>query len=113
MLTSLNGRLHRHRRAALCALAVLAIAAGAIATGSVLAHCGAGEHPMSGGAAICVALGGALAITGVAAFRVRHVLQRPTWRMARPMAPPLAPVAVASGVLVRAGPPPQLQVFRL
>jgi hypothetical protein len=114
MLTTLNSQLRRHRRKAKWALAVLAVAAVAHIAHSALMSSDMGDHSTSNAVAICLTVGGCVAVIGVAAFAVRRVLQRPTWTIPAPFPPALAHVPAAAGFLGRAGPPPSLlQVFRL
>jgi hypothetical protein len=111
MLISIDRQLRRHRRRALIGLAVLAIAGGALAAHVALMS-GADTH-MTNAAGICLILGGGVAVLAVAAVAIRRLAQRPVWLLALPAAPDLAVRPTPRGVLVRAGPSPLLQVFRL
>lgn len=113
MLSSLNTRLRRHRSKVRWALAVLAVAAVALTAHSALMSSDMGDHAMSDAVAICLTVGGCVAVIGVAAFAVGRVLQRPTCVIPTPLAPAPPFVPASAGFLVRAGPPPLLQVFRL
>ena len=94
---------------------MLAIALAALTAHSSLMSGPMDDHAMSNAAAICMVVGGSLAVVGVAVFAVRRLARRPLWLIPAPHAPALPFVAVAPGFLVRAGPPPaaSLQVFRL
>lgn len=99
----------------LVALAVLAVALVAVTAHAAVMNGVMDDHVMSDAAALCLAVGGSLAVAGVAVFAVRRLLQRPRWVIPAPLAPSLAFVPASAGFLVRAGPPPPplLQVFRL
>ena len=112
MLMSLNSLLRRHRRKVACVLVMLAVAFLSVAAHSALMGDEMGNH-MGDGAAICLAVGGCAVFIGVAAFAARRLLQRPLWLIAAPLTPSRPFIAVASNFLVRAGPAPLLQVFRL
>jgi hypothetical protein len=74
---------------------------------------GMSDHVMSDAAALCLALGGAVATVGVA-VAVGRLLRRPLSPVVPPLAPTPPAVAPRPGFLIRAGPPPPalLQVFR-
>jgi hypothetical protein len=109
----MHTQLRRHRRTVMAAMAVLAVAAVAMTAHSAL-MAGSGDHmSMSGAATVCLTIGGCVAVIGVAGFVVRHLLQRPLWLISPPLAPTLPFIPVASGFLIRAGPPSLSQVFRL
>ena len=112
MLIALHRVLRRQRRLVLPALAVAALAAGALTVQSALMSDGMGHH-MTNGAALCLAVGGCAFIVVGAAAVVRRLAQRPLRAIPAPPVPTLAFVPVSAGFLVRAGPPPLLQVFRL
>jgi hypothetical protein len=112
MLMSLDNRLRRNRRWAACAVAVLALGFVGLAAHSALMSSSMGNHT-SDAAGICLAVGGCALFIGVALFTARRLLQRPTLLIASPLAPVLPFIPAFSGCLVRAGPPPLLQVFRL
>ena len=115
MLISVHSQLRRQRRRVLLALAVLAVALAALSAHSAVMSGAMDDHVMSDAAALCLAVGGALAVAGVAVFAVRRLLQRPLWVIPAPLTQALAFVPASAGFLVRAGPPPPalLQVFRL
>lgn len=114
MLISVHSRLRRHRRMVMWALAVLAVVGVALTARAVLmsAH---GHVGVSDALAICMTVGGCVAIAGIAVFALPRVARRPLWRVVAQQAPALVFVPSGAGVLVRAGPPPAalLQVFRL
>ena len=112
MLVAVHSQLRRNRRQARWLLAVLAIAAAALTAHSMVMGGAMSDHEAVDAAALCIAVGGALAVAGVAAFAAGRRAQRPTWLLAPVAEPAPAFVPVASGFLVRAG-PPALQVFRL
>lgn len=99
----------------LVALALLAVALAALTAHAAAMDGAMGEHVMSDAAALCLAVGGSLAVIGVGVFAARRLRQR-RWSIVPAFLPP-APVFLpaAAGVLVRAGPPrpASLQVFRL
>jgi len=111
VLISVHSQLRRHRRKVLWALAMLAVVSIGLTARTALmsAH---GHVDMSDAVAICMTVGGCVAIAGVAAFAVRRLAQRPLWRIPMPLAPASALVWVDTGFLVRAGPRQVLQVFR-
>lgn len=111
MLAALHSQLRRHRRQARWLLAVIAVAAAALTAHSMVMGGTMSDHEVGDAAALCIAVGGALAVAGVA-FAAGRRAQRPTWLLAPVAEPAPAFVPVASGFLVRAG-PPHLQVFRL
>jgi predicted membrane-bound spermidine synthase len=114
MLSTFNRRLRHHRRKALCALAVLAVAGVALSAKTALmsAH---GHDDVSDIVAVCMIVGGYAAVAGVAVFAVRRLLQRPRWLISAPLLPALPVLPSTTGFLARAGPAPPalLQVFRL
>ena len=113
MLTSVHSLLRRHRRRARWALAVLAVCGAALTMHTMVMGDGLmGDHAVGDAAALCVALGGSLAVAGVAVFALRHPAQRPTWLIDSAAAPDSMFVGVASPFPVRAG-PPDSQVLRL
>ncbi|MEX0741359.1 MAG: hypothetical protein WD079_01085 [Phycisphaeraceae bacterium] len=112
MLISPNSQLRR-RHQVLIALAVLAVALTALTAQTTLMDGGMDDHVMSDAAAICLAVGGSLAIIGVAIFAVRRLRQRPLWLIPAAPTPARLFVGATPGFLARAGPPPLLQVFRL
>jgi hypothetical protein len=112
MLTTLDTQLRRHRRQVRWLLAVVAVVAAALTAHSALISSDMGDHKMDA-VAICLVAGGCVAVIGVAAFAVRRLLQRPTWVIPAPVAPALPFIPASAGFLVRAGPPPLLQVLRL
>lgn len=109
VLIALHSQLRPRRRQVLTELAVLAVAltAHSALMGSM------GDHAMSDTAAICLALGGSLAIAGATVFAIGRLAQRPLGVIPVPAAPALAYVPTSTGFVARAGPPPMLQVFRL
>jgi hypothetical protein len=112
MLMSLNTRLRRNRQWVACALAVLALGFFGLAAHSALIN-SSKEHHMSGSAAVCLVVGCCALFIGVAAFAARRLLQRPMGLIAVAPTPTFALIPFSSGFLVRAGPPPVTQVFRL
>ena len=111
MLALVHRVIHRRRRQMRWLLAILAVAATVVTAHSTLMNASMGDHEIGDAAALCVAVGGALAIAGVAGFAAARPPRRPTWLLAAVPEPATAYVPVASGFLVRAG-PPDLQVFR-
>jgi hypothetical protein len=112
MLVALHRQLRCHRRQAQWMLTVLAVAAGALTAHSMVMGGAMSDHEAADATALCIAVGGALAVAGVAGFGAGRRTRRPTWLLALVAEPATAVVPVASGFLVRAG-PPRLQVFRL
>jgi hypothetical protein len=114
MLMSVHSLLRRHCRPARWTLAVLTVGAVALTTHTTVMGDGPmmGEHAVGHAAALCIALGGSVAVAGVAVFAARHPAQRPTWRIVAEAAPDSVIVGVACPFPVRAG-PPDLQVLRL
>ena len=116
MLISVHRRLRRqHRRVLLFALAVLAVAMVAVTAHTAAMNGGIDDGAMGDVAALCLAVGGSLAVVGTAVVAARRLHRRTLWILRAPLAAPRPFIAVASGFLVRAGPParPLLQVFRL
>ena len=111
MLALIHRVIHRRRRQVRWLLGILAVTATAVTAHSTLMNGSMGDHVVGDAATLCVALGGALAIATVTAFAPARPPQRPTWLLAAVPEPAWAYVPVASGFLVRAG-PPDLQVFR-
>ena len=111
MFIALHTELRQHRRKVLIGLSVLGIAAVLMTAHSALM--GAGGDQMTNTAAACLAVGGCAAAAGVALFAIRRARPRPLWLMPAPAAPTLAFVPASTGALVRAGPAPLLQIFRL
>ena len=112
MLILLNSRLRRHRRQAALVLAVFAF--GVLGFAAHSAVMGSDMGKMGDTAAVCLALGGCAVFIGAAVFAVRRLAAtRPLWLIPAPAAPTLPFIPAFSGFLVRAGPPPLLQVFRL
>lgn len=112
MLMSVHSLLRRHRRAQ-WTLVVLAVCAVALTTHSMVMGDGLmGDHAVGDTAALCAAVGGSLALAGVAVFAARHPAQRPTWRIGAQAAPDSVFVGVACPFPARAG-PPDSQVLRL
>ena len=112
VLIALHSQLRPRRRQVLTELAVLAVALAALTAHSALMG-SMGDHAMSDTAAICLALGGSLAIAGATVFAIGRLAQRPPGVIPVPAAPALAFVPTSTGFVARAGPPPMLQVFRL
>jgi hypothetical protein len=115
VLISLRNQLRRHRRKAALALAVLALGFVGLAAHSALmsSDMSMGHHNMADTAALCVAVGGCALFLAVATFAAARPKRRPLWLIAPPPAPAPGFVPVLFGFLVRAGPPPLTQVFRL
>jgi uncharacterized membrane protein YhaH (DUF805 family) len=111
MLISLDSRLRAHRRRAALVLVVFAFGVLGFAAHSALMGSDMGK--MGDTATICLALGGCAVFIGAAVLAVRRLRQRPLWLIPPPAAPRLPFIPAFSGFLVRAGPPPLLQVFRL
>lgn len=110
MLISLNSLLRRNRRRVALALAVLGLSFAGLAAHSALMGSDMGSKMST--AAVCVAVGGCVAVV-VAGFAMRRLTQRPLWLIPAPLHPALRFVPVSLGFLVRAGPPSLSQVFRL
>jgi hypothetical protein len=115
MVIAAHRQLHRHRRAVLWALAVLALAAVALTAKAALAQAHTHGHSgMDAVVAACVTVTACVVAVATGAVAVRRVLARPLWTLAdlAPLpAPVVAPIALAES---RAGPAPALlQVFRL
>ena len=104
MLLSIDTLLRRHRRQARWALAVVAVCAAALTVHAPAMHGAMSELAVGNGAALCLALGGALAVAGAAVFAARCAPRRPAWLITIAQPPSPAFVPAASGVLVRAGP---------
>ena len=111
MFIALHSHLRHHRRKILTGLAVLAVATVAVAAHSAV-MAGMGDH-VADAAAICLTVGSCVAVVGVAVFTARRARQRPSWLIPAAPAPALPYLPATTGFLVRAGPPPLLQVFRL
>lgn len=112
VLISLDSQLRRHRRQVLTALAVFAVALAVPTAHAAVMNGGMDDHAIGDAAAICLAVGGSLAIIGVATVALRRLRQRPLWLI--PAAPTSARLFVGTpDVLARAGPRPLLQVFQL
>ena len=111
MFIALHTQLRQHRRKVLIALTVIGVAAVLMTAHSALM--GASGAQMTNTAAVCLAIGGCTAVVGVALFAIRRLRQRPLWQIPAPALPELPFVPTVSGALVRAGPPPLLQVFQL
>jgi hypothetical protein len=110
MLISFNSLLRRNRRRVALALAVLGLSFAGLAAHSALM--GSDTVSTMSTAAVCVAIGGCVAVV-VAGFAMRRLAQRPRWLIPAPPDPALPFVPVSLGFLVRAGPPSLSQVFRL
>lgn len=113
MLIALHTRLRRRRQVAATVLVVLAIAGAGLAVHSIVMSDGMGGHAISDAATVCILLGSALALAGGAVLTARHCGQRLSWPISDTPALMRAFAPVIRAVLVRAGPPPLLQVFRL
>ncbi len=117
MLLSLNHRLRRNRRFAVCVLAVLAFVFAGLATHSAVMSAGAEMgQGMSAGASICLTLGGCAAVIGVALLAGRRLRRRLGLSLPAPLIRLVRAFPPASAFLVRAGqpaPPALTQVFRL
>ena len=111
MFIALHTQLRRNRRKVLIALSVIAVAAVLMTAHSALM--GANGDQMTNAAAVCLAIGGCAAAVGVALVAIQRLHRRPLWLMPVPAAPALVFVPASTGPLVRAGPPPLLQIFRL
>jgi hypothetical protein len=112
VLIKLDSELRRHRRKVLWALALFAVLGVAVTAKAALMS-GHEHGDMSDAVVLCMTVGACVAVAGVAVFAARRLAQRPMWLIASPVAAALASVPVSPGFLVRAGPPPLLQVFRL
>lgn len=115
MLISVRSRLRRRRRPVLAALAALTLALVALTAHAAAMDGAMGHHGMSDTASLCLTVGGALAVIGLAAVGARNATLRLRWAVPAPAMPVPTWLPAAAGVLVRAGPPPpsSLQVFRL
>lgn len=116
MLIAAHSQLQRHRRKVLWGAAILAVATASLTARTALAsdHAHGGmDGGVEGVAAVCITGAACVAVIGVGAFTVRRLPQRPLWRLSAPLAPTSAFVPLGVGFLVRAGPTPLLQVFRL
>jgi len=114
MLICVYHRLRRQHRRVLVALAVLAVAMVAVTAHAAVMNGGMDDGVMGDAGALCLAVGGALAVVGAAVVATLRLRRRPLWILRAPLAPSRPFVAAASGLRVRAGPPaPLLQVFRL
>lgn len=111
MFIALHTRLRQHRREFLVALSVMGVAAVLMTAHS--AFMGASGDQMTTAATVCLAIGGCTAVVGVALFAIQRARPRPLWLIPAPAHPALPFVRALTGALVRAGPPPLLQVFRL
>ena len=95
----------------LWALALVAVVSVAMmANAAVMSQHG---HSDSDAVVICLTVGACVAVAGVAVFAIQRLAQRPLWLIPAPGLPALVFVPTSTGFLVRAGPPPLLQVFRL
>ena len=72
------------------------------------------HHAATDAVALCLAVGGSLAVVAAAALAARSLVQRPPWPIAAPEGPVAGFAAILAGFRARAGPPSALlQVFRL
>jgi hypothetical protein len=115
MVIAAHRQLHRHRRAVLWALALLALAAVALTAKAALAQAHThGPSGMDAVVAACVTVTACVLAVATGVVAVRRVLGRPRWTLAEHAPMPArvaAPIALAES---RAGPAPALlQVFRL
>ena len=106
MLTTVHSLLRRHRRLVSCALAVLGVCSAVLAAHTVVMSDGmTGDHAVGDAAALCVAVGSALAVAGVAVLAARRPVRRPLWLLAAVTAPKWAFASATCPFPVRAGPP--------
>jgi hypothetical protein len=106
MLTSVHSLLCRHRRRVRWALAVFALCASALTVHSLAMSSGMSDHAAGDAAALCMAVGGSLALAVAAvAFAARRPSQRPTWLIDVAAGPAAVLIPDGAWALVRAGPP--------
>ena len=109
MLVSIHRQLRRHRRKVVLALAIVAVAATAVTAHAALMN---PDHGASSAALVCLAVGGCVVLTVVAAVALRRRPAR-DWALVSLMpAPALPSLPADTGVIARGSPPPLLQVFR-
>jgi len=114
VLIEINSQLRRRRRRVISSTTVLAVTLAAFAAHSaLLSSASTGDHAIGQAAVTCLAVGGSLALAGVAVFAVRRLRHRLFSPIAGSTAPALPLVPAPSAVAARAGPAPLLQVFRL
>ena len=113
MLHSLQRQLRRHRRQVIVLCVVLGLAGAGVAAYAAV-EVGQHDHGMRDTVAMCLTVGGCVAVAGIAILRVAPASNGPT--TASPgLSPTARPSSVPAGALflVRAGPPPGRAVLRL
>lgn len=113
MLISVQSQLRRHHRLVVALLVTLALAVAALAAHSALMSGGMSGQAMGDAAAICLTVGGSLMLGATVFVAARGAGRGPTWPLVQLALPASLPSPSPAGFLVRAAPPPLLQVFRL
>ena len=113
MLTASHRISRRHRRTLIGLLVLITLASAGAAVHTAAMADDAHGHQVSDAVLTCIVVGGSMAVAVGTAFALRRVPQRPLWRLVQLPAPGDAVRLTVPRWLVRAGPPAQLQVFRL